>query len=157
KGGWVGTGVEWVYDRERHRRIADARVAEQKAMLEYLETTECRMVFLRRQLDDPSAAPCGRCDVCTGTVWSPEVATADAEAARERLSRPGAEVAPRRQWPSGMAGLAVPVSGRIPPHAQAEPGRVIGRLSDIGWGTQLPELTTGGDEPVPKEVLDACV
>jgi ATP-dependent DNA helicase RecQ len=157
KGGWIGTGAEWVYDRERHSRIAEARVAEQKAMLEYLETTECRMVFLRRQLDDPSAAPCGRCDVCTGTVWSPEVATADAEAARERLSRPGAEVAPRRQWPSGMAGLAVPVSGRIPADEQAEPGRVIGRLSDIGWGTQLRELTTGGDEPVPKEVLDACV
>ncbi|MBV9921816.1 MAG: RecQ family ATP-dependent DNA helicase [Pseudonocardia sp.] len=157
KGGWIGSGVEWVYDRERHRRIAEARVAEQKAMLEYLETTECRMVFLRRQLDDPSAARCGRCDVCTGTVWSPEVATSDAEAARERLSRPGAEVAPRRQWPSGMAGLAVPVSGRIPADEQAEPGRVIGRLSDIGWGTQLRELSTGGDEPVPKEVLDACV
>src|SRR6185437_10982643 len=43
-------------------------------------------------------------------------------------------------------------------------GRVIGRLSDIGWGAQLRELLVGdgeggagGDEPVPKEVLDACV
>jgi ATP-dependent DNA helicase RecQ len=164
KGGWVGTGAEWVYDRERHRRIADARVAEQKAMLEYLDTAECRMVFLRRQLDDPSAAPCGRCDVCTGTVWSSEVATADAEAARERLTRPGVEVAPRRQWPSGMAGLEVPASGRIPATEQADSGRVIGRLSDIGWGAQLRELLVGdgeggggGDQPVPKEVLDACV
>ncbi|HEX3261422.1 MAG TPA: DEAD/DEAH box helicase [Pseudonocardia sp.] len=164
KGGWVGTGAEWVYDRERHRRIADARVAEQKAMLEYLDTAECRMVFLRRQLDDPSAAPCGRCDVCTGTVWSSEVARADAEAARERLTRPGVEVAPRRQWPSGMAGLEVPASGRIPATEQADSGRVIGRLSDIGWGAQLRELLVGdgeggggGDQPVPKEVLDACV
>jgi ATP-dependent DNA helicase RecQ len=161
KGGWVGTGAEWVYDRERHRRIADARVAEQKAMLEYLDTPECRMVFLRRQLDDLSAAPCGRCDVCTGTVWSSEVATADAEAARERLTRPGVEVAPRRQWPSGMAGLEVPASGRIPAAEQADSGRVIGRLSDIGWGAQLRELLVGdgegGDQPVPKEVLDACV
>ena len=164
KGGWVSTGAEWVYDGERHRRIADARVAEQKAMLEYLDTGECRMVFLRRQLDDPSAAPCGRCDVCTGTVWSSEVATADAEAARERLTRPGVEVAPRRQWPSGMAGLEVPASGRIPATEQADSGRVIGRLSDIGWGAQLRELLVGdgeggggGDQPVPKEVLDACV
>ena len=186
KGGWVGTGVEWTYDRERHRRIADARVAEQKAMLEYLDTTECRMVFLRRQLDDPSATPCGRCDVCTGTVWSSEVATADAEAAHERLTRPGVEVPPRRQWPSGMAGLDVPASGRIPAGEQAESGRVIGRLSDIGWGAQLRELLAGNggdaatwttghgrqrlgrgrasthggwgaDQPVPKEVLDACV
>jgi len=165
KGGWVGTGAEWVYDRERHRRIADARVAEQKAMLEYLDTTECRMVFLRRQLDDPSAAPCGRCDVCTGTVWSSDVAAADAEAARERLTRPGVEVAPRRQWPAGMSDLAVPASGRISPAEQAAAGRVIGRLSDIGWGAQLRALLMGedgergqaGDQPVPKEVLDACV
>jgi ATP-dependent DNA helicase RecQ len=164
KGGWVGTGAVWVYDQERHRRIADARVAEQKAMLEYLDTAECRMVFLRRQLDDPSAAPCGRCDVCTGTVWSSEVAATDAEAARERLTRPGVEVAPRRQWPSGMAGLEVPASGRIPAGEQAESGRVIGRLSDIGWGAQLRALLVGDgeggegvDQPVPKEVLDACV
>jgi ATP-dependent DNA helicase RecQ len=121
-------------------------------------------VFLRRQLDDPSAAPCARCDVCTGTVWSSEVATADAEAARERLTRPGVEVAPRRQWPSGMAGLEVPASGRIAAAEQADSGRVIGRLSDIGWGAQLRELLVGdgeggegGDQPVPKEVLDACV
>src|SRR5690348_298342 len=130
KGGWVGTGAEWVYDRERHRRIADARVAEQKAMLEYLDTAECRMVFLRRQLDDPDARPCGRCDTCTGTVWDPAVDGAAASAARERLARPGVEVAPRRQWPSGMAELGVPVSGRITAGEVADGGRVIGRLSD---------------------------
>ena len=96
-----------------------------------------------------------------------------------------------------MAGLAVPVSGRIPADEQAETGRVIGRLSDIGWGAQLRALLAGDeddcggadggedsridassgvdsgwgaggeggagdggwspDQPVPKEVLDACV
>src|SRR5690349_15513265 len=62
KGGWIGTGQEWVYDRERHQRIAAARRAEQQAMLDYLTTDECRLVFLRRQLDDVDAQPCGRCD-----------------------------------------------------------------------------------------------
>ena len=157
KGGWIGTGAEWVYDRERHQRIAEARKVEQGAMLEYLDTSECRLVFLCRQLDDPEATPCGRCDTCTGTVWSPEVATADAEAAQERLSRPGVEVAPRKQWPSGMSELDVPVSGRIAAGELAEPGRVIGRLSDIGWGPRLRELTEGEDAPVPKDVLEACV
>jgi ATP-dependent DNA helicase RecQ len=72
-----------------------------------------------------------------------------------------------------MAGLEVPASGRIPAVEQADSGRVIGRLSDIGWGAQLRELLVGdgdgdgeggaggsgggGDQPVPKEVLDACV
>jgi ATP-dependent DNA helicase RecQ len=91
-------------------------------------------------------------------VWSPEVAAADTEAARERLVRPGVEVAPRKQWPSGMAELSVPVSGRIPAAEVAEPGRVIGRLSDIGWGARLRELVEAAEEtPVPKDVLDACV
>jgi ATP-dependent DNA helicase RecQ len=157
KGGWVATGQEWVYDEERHRRIAEARRAEQQAMLDYIDTTGCRLVFLRRQLDDPDAQPCGRCDSCAGPTWSTDVDTSAATAAEERLARPGVEVAPRKQWPSGMAELGVPVSGRIAAGELADIGRVIGRLSDIGWGTRLRELVTGQDAPVPKDVLDACV
>ena len=79
------------------------------------------------------------------------------------MARPGVEIAPRKQWPSGMAELGVPVSGRIGADELAEPGRVIGRLSDIGWGTRLRELVGNTEEPdspdvpVPKDVLDACV
>ena len=162
KGGWVATGQPWEYDADRHRRVGEARAAEQRAMLAYLDTPECRLVFLRRQLDDPQAQsdrlePCGRCDTCTGTVRSPEVDAATTAAAQDRLTRPGVAVPPRRQWPSGMAELGVPVSGRIPAGELAAEGRVIGRLSDIGWGTRLRELVTGDDVPVPAEVFDACV
>ena len=179
KGGWVGTGREWVYDRERHQRIAEARKAEQRAMLDYLDTTECRLVYLRRQLDDPQAERCGRCDVCTTPAWSTDVDAGAAEAAAERIARPGVEVAPRKQWPSGMAELGVPVTGRIKADELAEPGRVIGRLSDIGWGTRLRalldpapaeddgfgpdvdpetgEAVSATDLPVPADVLEACV
>ena len=167
RGGWVGTGEQWVYDEERHRRVAEARRAEQQAMLDYLRTDGCRLAFLRRQLDDPESDPrsgadtrCGRCDNCTGTVWNTTVDPGTRAAADERLTRPGVEVAPRKQWPSGMAELEIPVAGRIPAAEQAEPGRVIGRLSDIGWGTRLRELVgepDAPDTPVPKDVLDACV
>jgi ATP-dependent DNA helicase RecQ len=34
-GGWVATGAPWRHDTERYERIADARVAEQRAMLDY--------------------------------------------------------------------------------------------------------------------------
>jgi ATP-dependent DNA helicase RecQ len=158
-GGWVRTGESWVYDGERHRRIAQARRAEQRAMLDYLSPglRECRLVFLRRQLDDPDATPCGRCDVCSTPAWSTGVDADAAAAAGERLARPGVEVAPRRQWPTGMAELGIPVSGRISGDEQAAPGRVIGRLSDIGWGTRLRDLLAGDDVPVPTDVLDACV
>lgn len=60
RGGWEATGERWHYDRERHRRIAQARTAEQAAMREYADTTGCRMEFLRRCLDDPQADRCRR-------------------------------------------------------------------------------------------------
>src|SRR5207249_6365076 len=66
RGGWEATGEDWHYDRERYHRVSRARQAEQTAMLEYQATTGCRMEFLRRQLDDPYAESCGRCDNCTG-------------------------------------------------------------------------------------------
>jgi ATP-dependent DNA helicase RecQ len=157
KGGWIGTGQPWVYDEQRHRRVAQARRAEQQAMLDYLDTTECRLVYLRRQLDDSDATPCGRCDVCTGEIFSPEVDHEAADAAQRRIDQPGVEVAPRKQWPSGMKDLGIAASSRIAAGELAEPGRVIGRLSDIGWGTRLRELLGGEDVPVGKEVLEACV
>ncbi|GAA2860596.1 RecQ family ATP-dependent DNA helicase [Pseudonocardia halophobica] len=157
KGGWIGTGAEWVYDRERHQRVAAARKAEQQAMLDYLSTDECRLVFLRRQLDDPDPTPCGRCDVCSGTVWSQEVSADVSAAAAERLQKPGVELAPRKMWPSGMKELGIPASGRLKADELAEPGRAVGRLSDIGWGTRLRELLAGPDQPVPSDLLDAVV
>ena len=65
-GGWTATGQPWHYDAERYERVAAERAREQQAMLAYQATDGCRMEYLRRQLDDPAAAPCGRCDNCTG-------------------------------------------------------------------------------------------
>ncbi|WP_103937324.1 RecQ family ATP-dependent DNA helicase [Thermomonospora echinospora] len=158
KGGWTATGRPWAYDRERYERVAAERAREQQAMLDYLSTTTCREEFLRLRLDDPQAAPCGRCDNCTGRPWSAEVSGTGAEEAGRRLRRPGVEVAPRRMWPTGVKD-DLGVSGRIPAAALAEPGRALGRLTDIGWGNRLRELLadTAPDTEVPGEVFDAVV
>jgi ATP-dependent DNA helicase RecQ len=161
KGGWLATGAEWRYDAERYRGIAEARQAEQRTMLEYQSTNDCRMEFLLRQLDDPHAAPCGRCDNCAGPRWSSEVSLDRVALAGERLRRPGVEVEPRRQWPSGMTALDVPLSGRIGADAVAATGRALGRLTDVGWGNRLRELFSPSNEvpdgPVPDDLLNACV
>ncbi|MFD2469166.1 RecQ family ATP-dependent DNA helicase [Amycolatopsis silviterrae] len=159
RGGWESTGQPWEYDRERYERVGVARTAEQQAMLGYIRTDGCRMEYLRRQLDDPEATPCGRCDNCTGEHWNTAVSEEIAGATRERLDRPGVTVAPRKQWPSGMKGLDVPLSGRIKTEEQAEPGQVLGRLTDVGWGGRLRELLGPGatDAEVPDSVFDACV
>jgi ATP-dependent DNA helicase RecQ len=157
RGGWESTGQPWSYDADRYERIAKARTAEQNAMLDYLDTTGCRMEFLLRQLDDPHAAPCGRCDLCTGERWPAAVSEQVSSAARERLRRPGVEIAARKMWPTALKSLAVPLSGKITDAERAEDGRALARLTDIGWGAQLRALCGGPDTEVPDDVFAACV
>src|SRR5580698_6902869 len=166
-GGWAATGAGWAYDADRYARVAAERSREQQAMLDYAAASTCRMEYLRRELDDPAAAPCGRCDNCTGRHWPQEVSQAAAGAASDRLLRPGVEITPRRMWPTGMRELGVEVSGKIDPGLSAEPGRAIGRLTDLGWGPRLRALLASGgsvpdddpspDHPVPDDLVAAVV
>ncbi|MFC7342211.1 RecQ family ATP-dependent DNA helicase [Saccharopolyspora griseoalba] len=159
KGGWEPTGEPWHYDAERYQRIEAERRAEQQAMIDYIGTGSCRMEFLRRQLDDPHAEPCGRCDNCTGEGRSAEVDQEAVQQAQERLQRPGVELAPRKMWPSGMSALGVEVSGKLAAEEQIATGRAVGRLTDIGWGNRLREvLATGApDQEVPEDLFQAAV
>ncbi|MBK0868222.1 RecQ family ATP-dependent DNA helicase [Saccharopolyspora sp. HNM0986] len=159
KSGWEATGEPWDYDAERYERIAAERATEQQAMLDYLDTTGCRMEFLRKQLDDPHAEPCGRCDNCTGSGRSAEVDESSVQRAQERLNRPGVELNPRKMWPTGMDVLGIPVSGRFPAGERAEQGRAVGRLTDIGWGNRLRELlgANSPDQDLPDDLFQACV
>jgi ATP-dependent DNA helicase RecQ len=158
KGGWIGTGAPWDYDEARYRKLDEARKREQQAMLDYQVTSGCRMAFLRGQLDDPELGEgerCGRCDNCTGVRASADVDASAAEDTRQRLMRPGVELAQRRQWPSGLAKLGVSLSGKI--GDGPAPGRVIGRLTDLGWGGRLRALLDQPDGEVSDDVLQAAV
>lgn len=158
-GGWIATGQPWVYDRERYERIAAARRAEQQSMLDYERTDACRMETLQRDLDDPSAAPCGRCDTCT-SAWYPAAVTEEATStASASLDRVGVPIEPRSQWPTGADRLGAPVKGRISPDERVEEGRALARLTDLGWGGVLRTIFAEGapDAPVAPNVLDACV
>ncbi len=159
KGGWVGTGRDWTYDAERYARVARAREAEADAMRGYLVTDRCRLQYLREQLDDPYAQPCGRCDRCTGPWLATDVGDEVLSRAREYLGRPGVEIEPRKLWPAGGDVLGVPRSGKIPPAEAADTGRALGRLSDLGWGSRLRELLRPGtpDVEVPADVIQAVV
>ncbi|MFJ9828627.1 RecQ family ATP-dependent DNA helicase [Streptomyces sp. NPDC101160] len=159
KGGWESTGRPWVYDTERYAWVARQRDAEQQAMREYATTGGCRMEFLRRQLDDEAAAPCGRCDNCAGVRFDAKVSDAALDSARGELGRAGVEVEPRKMWPTGLAAVGVDLKGRIPAGEQSYPGRALGRLSDIGWGNRLRPLLadTAPDAEVPDDVVQAVV
>ncbi|WP_394842098.1 RecQ family ATP-dependent DNA helicase [Pendulispora brunnea] len=160
RGGWQATGQPWKYDADRYARVAGERRAEKNAMLEYIETSYCREMFLRKHLDDDKAAPCGRCDNCTGQHRSSAPSALDPgamAAARERLQRPGVEIEARKQWPSGLKEIGL--SGKIKADIAHEEGRALGRLTDIGWGNRLRAMLADDHEdgPVPDDVFTAVV
>jgi ATP-dependent DNA helicase RecQ len=151
RGGWEATGEPWSYDAERYERVREAREREQRAMLDYLDTTGCRMRFLREQLDDPEAADCGRCDNCGGLALDASVSTQAVEEAGARLSRPGVPIEPRKMWPTALATLGIDLKGKIT--EAAEEGRAVARLTDLGHGQALRALfradAPDGQVPVP--------
>ena len=149
RGGWRATGKPWIHDTERYERISQARRDEQQAMLTYERLDTCRMVFLTGQLDGPSPAPCGRCDVCTGPWYPTKVDPTASSSAAAALDRVGVPVEPRTTWPSGMDTLGVGLKGRISTDETAEEGRVIARLSDLGWGGPLRDLLRNDADGVP--------
>lgn len=142
----------------------------------------CRMVFLARQLDDHTARPCGRCDVCAGP-WYPlptaddrteagpggETGTEAADRVSSLLDRVGVPVQPRAQWPQGLDRLGVTDGsgkvprGKIPTEHRAEEGRVLARLSDLGWAAALREVLRTDEDgqridgPVPASLGNRLV
>jgi ATP-dependent DNA helicase RecQ len=157
RGGWVATGAAWDYDADRYARVAQVRRDEQQAMRDYLATTQCRMQYLRSQLDDPGAAPCGRCDNCGGLSLAADTSSGAVDSASALLERPGVVVDPRRMWPTAMPGLGVDVRGKIAAAEQASPGRAVARFTDLGYGPRVRAALDGPDGPVPDDLVRASV
>ena len=152
RGGWLATGEPWTYDTARLRRVAEARTAEQKTMIEYAGTTECRMEFLRRCLDDPEAKPCGRCDTCAEPLFDAEVSAGSLSAAHAFLGRAGVEIAPKKMWPTGMDSVGVPLKGKIAPAEQVAAGRAVGPAirSRLGEPAARPGRAGVAGRPGPR-------
>jgi ATP-dependent DNA helicase RecQ len=158
-GGWRSTGRPWDYDAERYARIGQARVDEQDSMVIYQDTAGCRMEYITSVLDDDSARTCGRCDNCAGRWFPVEIDTTAADAASQTLRRAGVALEARLQWPSGMERLGVAAKGKIKPDESVAEGRVLARLTDLGWGGSLRELFSAGasDRSLDPAMLQACV
>jgi ATP-dependent DNA helicase RecQ len=159
QGGWEATGQPWTYDAERYARVAASRDAEARSMLDYQTGESCRMAYLQRALDDPTATDCGRCDRCAGPWYPVEIPAEAQQLASGRLAQVGVPLEPRTMWPTGMDRLGVAVRGRIPADERAAPGRAVARLTDLGWGQRLRTLLAPGtdDGPAPETLVAACV
>lgn len=164
-GGWRSTGAPWTYDEERYRRIQEARVKEQRTMLDYENTKDCRMLFLARSLDDPEALDpltaqrCGRCDNCAGAWYATGVSDRSIAKATSALGRVGVEIEARKLWPKEMPRLGIDVRGAIAEPERFDEGRALGRYTDLGWGASLRQATSeeSEDAPVSENLLKGAV
>jgi ATP-dependent DNA helicase RecQ len=120
----------WTYPAKRVDSVTRARRAEQQAMIDYFDTTGCRMRFLATLLDDPSGEDCGICDNCTGARLRVDVPVElVAEAERFLMSRP-LEIVGKKQYvdPELDRRKMIPADERL------EPGRALAMWGDSGWG-----------------------
>ncbi|MDQ1432667.1 MAG: ATP-dependent helicase RecQ [Actinomycetota bacterium] len=149
EGGWLRTREPWTYDTERVERVTELRRDEQRAMRDYGATGECRMLFLRAQLDDAGGAPCGRCDNCTGTRWDVELDPALVRAARAHLGRQVLTIEARRMWPSGFPEH----KGKITAERQLRIGRALAMEGQLPSGDPVEAaaalVRTWGPDPAP--------
>ena len=67
-------------------------------MQEFVTSESCYMEQIGTLLDDPEAAPCGRCGNCTGPFLPEEAAAEFVERALVFLKRAAIHVQPRAQW-----------------------------------------------------------
>ncbi|HEX2154488.1 MAG TPA: RecQ family ATP-dependent DNA helicase [Acidimicrobiia bacterium] len=126
---WYRRDGEWSYPLERIEAVTAHRRAEQAAMAEYLRTEECLMQFLRRQLDDPGAEPCGRCANCAGPAFTTEVRSDLVEAALGQTRSRQYVIQPRKRLPCHLG-----IELDLKKHS-LEPGRALTRWSDPGVAT----------------------
>ena len=134
------TDVAWQPDDERIARVIATRKLEQQQMRDYVTHEGCRMEYLIRLLDDPDAAPCGRCANDVGRGFPTEVSEEVVRAAIDFLRRSLRPIEPRKRWVEGGEGAA---AGTI--KEPNEEGIALSVYGDAGWGRDVERgRRTGG-------------
>ena len=160
KGGWVATGAAVAVRRRpvrpgragaRGRGGRDAGVRHDHGLPDGVPAGPARRPVRRSRAAGATGAP-------------PRVV-------RRRRPRGGAGRGPGPPRPARRGDRAAPAladrrprrwacrcRGKIPPAEAAEPGRALGRLSDLGWGARLRDLLRpAADGDVPEDVFRAVV
>lgn len=147
---WFRSASRWRYPRDRVDAVTESRRSEQAAMVRYTEIDSCLMQFLRAELDDPGAAPCGKCANCTGEAFSLEL---DGQLIRRALAsfrRQDITIEPRKLLPCDL-GPDVDIK-QFP----SEQGRCLTRWGEPGLAEKIRDAKYKTGE-FDTEVLDECL
>ena len=139
---WKRTAVHYQMDHDRIAHLTGQREQEWVEVQAYLEDPNCKMMFLRRALDDPDPTPCGKCAFCVG---HPEVnVPIDAKLINQAgifLKHAEMVIKPRKQvaQSNANAAKAFPIYQfpRQLGNLAAQEGKVLSRWRDGGWGSTV--------------------
>ena len=144
------TANPWHPDAARYEQVTEHRREELEEIKRYVEHSGCLMEFLSRALDDPAAAPCGKCMNCAGQTQRRAVPPTLVQAAVDFLRHDALVLEPRIWWPKpALAELDKVLpdaldrfeNGRpkmvIPERLRARQGRVLCMYGDAGWGHEV--------------------
>jgi ATP-dependent DNA helicase RecQ len=134
---WILKRRDYLAKSELWDRLLAIRRREQERMQAYMTTRECLMMFLRSELDDPAATPCGKCANCAGKpVLAESYSLEEATAAVQFLRHCEEPIEARKIWPQDAL-AAYEWKGKIAPELLSEEGRVLCRWGDAGWGEMV--------------------
>ena len=153
--GWTATGAEWEYDKAHYDSVIATREREASIMRDYAAARRCLMQLLQESLDDPSAAPCGRCSVCAPEASEalrrpvePTLRTRVEQALRGQVRA----FEPRKMWPGAPSDR----KGRISATVAADWGRILVDYDAPQWA-DLVRTSLSADAPADDELHDAVV
>ena len=130
--GYVLNPVRWQMPKDRIERITALRRQEQERMKDYMNSRGCLMQFLAEELNDPSAAPCGKCANCAGELLSEDYPDDLVQAAVNFLDRLENPIQPRKKWPAGLPDPEMKGTSRR--STKCMEGRALCRWGDPGLG-----------------------
>ncbi|UQV20034.1 RecQ family ATP-dependent DNA helicase [Vibrio sp. J383] len=141
---WHRNPVPYQMDMNKVQAITDIREAEWAEIGKYLTTENCLMLNVRNALDDHSDEPCGKCRNCIGEDLLPtDVDTALGQKAADFLCRSEMVMEPRKQIAVSNDEAAKTFVKydfpRLLGDLAAEPGRILSRWGDAGWGQMVAD------------------
>ncbi len=147
---WYRSARRWEYPTQRVADVTAGRRAEQEAMAAYVKLDTCLMQFLREELDDPSAEPCGRCANCTGDRLSTDVDGALIRRALASFRSGDLEIPNRRMLPCDLGpGINLKVN-------PVEVGRSLTKWGEPGLAEKI-QADKQEAGTVDEGVLEACI
>ena len=150
---WERTVAAWEMDAERVAGVREQREKEWASMVSFQTETRCLMQVIQEALDDPSAAPCGRCSSCRTTIFPVEADPTVRRQVDAFLDDPNRaeEIVPRKMWFSPDEDRHDQMVS-IPPELQASPGLVLGVYGAEGIEELVAKAKREGTD-FPEEVV----